>query len=150
MRAFLCFLCLSLGVHAAPSFQVQNIKNTIYQMALYQAKVRHNISTLNNRLSIIVLDIRARRVQMDDISSARVLEVFRENTALFRILQDYYGHNDGLFNYLEGILEGYKSIARDMQHTAPLQDCMPIMRDILTQLQAIVMLEKQLDNLIEQ
>ncbi|WP_104682905.1 hypothetical protein [Helicobacter felis] len=149
MRIFLCFLYLSLGLMAS-SFQIQNIKDTIYQMALYQAKVRYNIGILNNKLSTFALDIRAHRVQMDSASSARVLEVFRENAALFRVLQDYYEHNNDHFDYLEGILDGYKSIAKDMQLATPLQNCMPLMHEILTQFQAIVMLEKQLSDLIEQ
>ncbi|WP_120945725.1 hypothetical protein [Helicobacter labacensis] len=144
MRALLIGLMLySWGVGAS----LQEIKDTIHKMAIHQADMHRNISILNDQLGNLVLDIRAHRAKLDPNTSAQVVEIFKENATLFRVLQDYYAHNDALFDYLEGVLQGYRSIARDMSSSAPLQKLMPLMSQILTQLQTMVVLEKHLDTL---
>ncbi|MFC3847731.1 hypothetical protein ACFOPX_04185 [Helicobacter baculiformis] len=147
MRALFALLVL-LPLYAQPL--ISDIKNTIHEMAIQQASVHQNISILNDRLSNLVLDIRAHKVQVSSAVRARTLEVFKGSATLFRVLQDYYVHNDALFDYLGGILQGYQSIAKDMQRTPPLHDLMPLMREILKQLQMIVALERQINILLEQ
>ncbi|WP_162982643.1 hypothetical protein [Helicobacter vulpis] len=144
MRAlFLVLLLGSWGMGAS----LQEIKDTIHKMAIHQADMHRNIAILNDRLGNLVLDIRAHRAKLDPNTSAQVVEIFKENAVLFRVLQDYYAHNDALFDYLAGVLQGYRSIAADMAGSTPLQKFMPLMNQILSQLQTMVVLEKHLDTL---
>ncbi|WP_104695304.1 hypothetical protein [Helicobacter salomonis] len=146
MRTLLALLTL-LPLCAEPS--IQDIQDAIHRMAVHQADTHRNIGILNDKLSNLVLDIRAHRINLDEATSTHVIEIFKENAVLFVVLQDYYARENPLFDYLKGILQGYKGIAKEMSSNAPLQKFMPLMHEIISQLQTMVVLEKHIDTLID-
>ncbi|WP_233708096.1 hypothetical protein [Helicobacter bizzozeronii] len=134
-------------LHALSS--IHTIEEAIHQMAIYQASVRKNISLFNEKLNSIARHLRLDNQEDHFREMAIINGVVKQNASLFQVLQDYYS-NTLLFDYLGGILQGYIAIAQDVQQSTQLAPLIPLVQEIIGQLQVMAMLEAQITQLIEE
>ncbi|WP_235852267.1 hypothetical protein [Helicobacter mehlei] len=140
---FLTFCTL----HALSS--IHTIEEAIHQMAIYQASVRKNISLFNEKLNSIAIRLRLDNREEHFKEMGVINSIVKQNASLFQVLQDYY-NNTLLFDYLGGILQGYIAIAQDVQKSTQLAPLIPLVQEIIGQLQVMAMLEAQITQLIEE
>lgn len=118
-------------------------------MAIYQVGVRKNIATLNEGLNSAIIRLRLDREEHFKEMSI-ITGILKENASLFQELQDYYNKNTDSFDYLGGILQGYISVAQDMQASTQLTPLMPLVQEIIGQLETMSVLEVKITQLIEE
>ncbi|BCZ18406.1 hypothetical protein NHP190012_00480 [Helicobacter sp. NHP19-012] len=145
-------LCLSLVFITlfAPSlcaeFSLQAIDDAVREMAVYQVSVCEDITLFNDQLKHSTAKDRKR--QKTDTNDEK--DLFKESTILFQVLQEYYTKDMVSLDYLEGVFQGYKTILEDALKDPHLAPLIPLLHEIVDQLQTMANLERKLVTLIDE
>ncbi|BCZ17970.1 hypothetical protein NHP190003_12520 [Helicobacter sp. NHP19-003] len=145
-------LCLSLAFVAlfAPplcaEYSLQAIDDAVREMAIYQVDVREDIALFNNQLSYTIALSRKDHT----IETNQERDLLGESTILYQVLQDYYSKDSALFDYLEGLFEGYNAILKEALQVPHLAPLIPLLHEIVDQLQTMAKLEHKLTALINE
>ncbi|GMB95688.1 hypothetical protein [Helicobacter sp. NHP22-001] len=145
-------LCLSLvfiTLFAPPlcaEFSLQAIDDAVREMAVYQVSVREDITLFNDQLKHSTAKDRKR--QKTDTNDEK--DLFKESTILFQVLQEYYTKDMVSLDYLEGVFQGYNTILEDALKDPHLAPLIPLLHEIVDQLQTMANLERKLVTLIDE
>ncbi|WP_104707854.1 hypothetical protein [Helicobacter ailurogastricus] len=143
----LAFIALFVPPLFAHQFSLQAIDDTVREMAIYQVSAREDIALFNDKLNHTIARMQSRTDQAAEVAHAR--ELLKESTVLFQILQDSYTKETTLFSYyLESLFQGYSTILRGALKDPQLAPLVPLLHEIVDQLQTMVKLEEKITALI--
>ncbi|BEG57483.1 hypothetical protein NHP21005_11710 [Helicobacter sp. NHP21005] len=147
-------LCLSLALctlFTSPllaEFSLQTVDDAVREMAIYQVSVREDIALFNDQLNHTITHAQSHKDHTTETDQER--DLLKESTILYQVLQDYYSKDSALFDYLEGLFEGYNAILKEALQVPHLAPLIPLLHEIVDQIQTMAQLERKITTLIDE